>query len=68
MENDGIDALDAFMMSIKSGGLDTKTRTQMKHKLVELRQKCGRLERLVHIAKPSAALMELKLVLLPVEM
>jgi len=36
MEDDGIDALDAFMMSIKSGGMDSRTKMELKRRAVEL--------------------------------
>jgi len=52
MEEEGIDALDAFMLSIKSGGMDSRTRMELKRRGVELRQQRLQLERLVALAKP----------------
>jgi len=52
MEDEGMDALDAFMMSIKSGGMDSKTRVELKRRGVELRQQRTQLERLVALARP----------------
>lgn len=58
-EEEGVDALDAFMMSIKAGGtLDVKTRTELKHRLVMLRQQVQQLERLVNVARPATEGME----------
>ena len=54
MEDDGIDALDAFMMSIKSGGMDSKTRLELKRQAVELRQQRAQLDRLVALARPCS--------------
>jgi len=54
LEDEGIDALDAFMMSIKSGGMDSKTRMELKRRGVELRQQRTQLERLVALAKPCS--------------
>jgi len=54
MEDDGIDALDAFMMSIKSGGMDSKTRLELKRRAVELRQQRAQLDRLVALARPCS--------------
>jgi len=54
MEEEGVDALDAFMMSIKSGGMDTRTRMELKRRGVELRQQRLQLERLVALAKPCS--------------
>jgi hypothetical protein len=48
----GIDALDAFMASIKSGAMDTKTKLGLKKQLFSLRTEHQRLVRLVNIAKP----------------
>ena len=52
IEEDAEDALDAFMMSIKSGGMDTRTRSQLKHRCVALRQQQQQLQRLVKVAQP----------------
>lgn len=49
---EGLDELDAFMLSMKSGGLDTKTKISLKHRLVELRQQKLSLERLVAAVQP----------------
>lgn len=49
-----MDALDAFMMSIKSGGMDSKTRMELKRRGVELRQQRTQLERLVALTKPCS--------------
>ena len=48
----GIDALDAFMASIKSGAMDTKTRMSLKKQIFGLKTEQQRLIRLVNIAKP----------------
>jgi len=52
MADEGLDALDAFMMSIKSGGMDSKTKMELKRRGVELRQQRTQLERLVALARP----------------
>jgi len=52
MEEEGMDALDAFMMSIKSGGMDSKTRMELKRRRVELRQERVQLQRLTTLARP----------------
>ena len=49
---DGVDALDAFMASIKSGAMDTKTKMELKKQLFTLRTEQQRLIKLVNIAKP----------------
>jgi len=49
-----VDALDAFMMSIKSGGMDSKTRIELKRRGVELRQQRTQLERLSALARPCS--------------
>jgi len=54
MEEEGIDALDAFMLSIKSGGMDSRTRMELKRRGVELRQQRVQLERLVKLAEPCS--------------
>ena len=48
----GIDALDAFMASIKSGGMDTKTKMALKKEMFALRAEQQKLIKLVNIAKP----------------
>ncbi|XP_029651248.2 kanadaptin [Octopus sinensis] len=50
--NDDLDALDAYMNSIKSGMMDTKTRLKLKRRLLELRPQEQRLRKLMNIAKP----------------
>jgi len=52
MADEGMDALDAFMMSMKSGGMDSRTRIDLKRRAVELRQQRTQLERLVALARP----------------
>ena len=54
MEEEGVDALDAFMLSIKSGGMDSRTRMELKRRGVELRQQRAQLQRLVAVAKPCS--------------
>ena len=54
MQDEAMDALDAFMMSIKSGGMDSKTRMELKRRGVELRQQRTQLECLVALAKPCS--------------
>ena len=54
MEDEGLDALDAFMMSMKSGGMDSRTRMELKRRAVELRQQRVQLERLAAVAKPCS--------------
>lgn len=53
IDGDGLDALDAYMSSIKEGAVDTKTKMGLKRRLFDLRKERGRLERLVNIAKPA---------------
>lgn len=53
MENDDIDALDAYMSAIKSGVMDTKTKMKLKRRLMELKQEELKLKKLVNIAKPA---------------
>lgn len=59
MDNEDIDALDAYMNAIKSGMMDTKTKMKLKRQLMELKQEEQRVRKLVNIAKP-ASLPELK--------
>jgi len=54
MEEEGVDALDAFMLSIKSGGMDSRTRMELKRRGVELRQQRAQLQRLAAVAKPCS--------------
>jgi len=54
IEEGDMDALDAFMMSIKAGGLDSASRRAMKCHTVELRQQKSQLERHVALAKPCS--------------
>lgn len=54
--DEGLDELDAFMLSMKSGGLDTKTKFHLKHRLVELKQEKLRFERLIAVAQPCKIL------------
>ena len=54
MEQEGVDALDAFMLSIKSGGMDSRTRMELKRRGVELRQQRAQLQGLVAVAKPCS--------------
>ena len=51
-DGSGIDALDAFMASIKKGGMDTKTKMALKKEMFELRTEQQKLIKLVNIAKP----------------
>ena len=52
LESDDIDALDAFMKSIKGGAMDTKTRIKLKRELFDLQKELKRVERLMQAAKP----------------
>ena len=52
IEAEEMDALDAFMCTIKSGSMDMKTKMSLKRTLVELRREQMRLQKLVNIAKP----------------
>lgn len=52
IEAEAEDELDAFMMSIKSGGLDTQTRSHLKRRCVELRHQRIHLQRLIKVARP----------------
>jgi len=54
MEDSGVDALDAFMMSMKSGGMDSRTRMELKRRAVELRQQQTQLQRLAALARPCS--------------
>ncbi|XP_064601680.1 kanadaptin-like [Liolophura sinensis] len=58
-EANDIDALDAYMLSIKSGAMDTKTKMKLKCRQLELKKEELRLRKLINIAKP-ASLPELK--------
>ncbi|KAL4228390.1 Kanadaptin [Mactra antiquata] len=59
MDNEEVDALDAYMNAIKSGMMDTKTKMKFKRQVMELKQEEQKLRKLVNIAKP-ASLPELK--------
>lgn len=48
-----MDELDAYMNSIKSGVMDTKTRLRLKGELLHLKMEEKRLLRLVNIARPA---------------
>lgn len=54
MQEDGMDALDAYMSAIKSGVMDTKTKMKLKRQLLELKKEEQKLQRMVNVAKPSA--------------
>jgi len=54
VEVSGVDALDAFMMSIKSGGMDSRTRMELKRRALELRQQRSQLQRLAALARPPS--------------
>lgn len=54
MDNDDLDALDAYMMAIKSGVMDTKTKMALKRQLMELKQEEMKIRKLVNIAKPAS--------------
>ncbi|KAL5009147.1 hypothetical protein ScPMuIL_014728 [Solemya velum] len=54
VQAEDVDALDAYMMSIKSGSMDTKTKMKLKGQLLQLRQSEIKLRKLVQIAKPTA--------------
>ncbi|XP_022335105.1 kanadaptin-like [Crassostrea virginica] len=54
MQEDGMDALDAYMSAIKSGAMDTKTKMKLKRQLLELRKEEQKLQRMVNVAKPAA--------------
>ena len=51
-DNEECDALDAFMKTVKLGGLSVKTKMSMKARLTELRHTRTKLESLIAIAKP----------------
>lgn len=51
-DNEECDALDAFMKTVKLGGLSVKTKISMKARLTELRHTRTKLESLIAIAKP----------------
>lgn len=52
-EEQGLDVFDAYMMSLKAGALDTKTKMKLKRELFDLRQEHKRIEKLANIAKPA---------------
>jgi hypothetical protein len=52
-EDQGMDALDAYMSAIKSGTMDTKTRMSIKRSLIDLRKEQQRLSKLVNVAQPA---------------
>lgn len=54
MQEDGMDALDAYMSAIKSGVMDTKTKMKLKRQLLELKKEEQKLQRMVNVAKPAA--------------
>ncbi|ESO96480.1 hypothetical protein LOTGIDRAFT_115736 [Lottia gigantea] len=58
-DGDDVDALDAYMSAIKAGVMDTKTKMNLKRRLIVLRTEEMRYRKLVNIAKP-ASLPELK--------
>ncbi|RUS69568.1 hypothetical protein EGW08_022669 [Elysia chlorotica] len=49
-----MDELDAYMVSIKSGAMDTKTRIHLKGDLMRLKTEEQKLRKLVNIAKPAS--------------
>lgn len=53
LQDSGMDELDAYMTAIKSGSLDTKTRTAIKRRLVDAKREQQRLQKLANIAKPA---------------
>lgn len=59
MQDDGVDALDAYMSAIKSGAMDTKTKMKLKRQLLELKKEEQKLQKIINVAKP-AAMPELK--------
>jgi len=54
METDDGDALDAYMMAIKSGMMDTKTKMTFKRQLMVLKQEEQKVRKLVNLAKPAS--------------
>lgn len=46
---------DAYMMSLKAGALDTKSKTKLKRELFDLKQERKKIEKLANIAKPALA-------------
>ncbi|XP_035824464.1 kanadaptin isoform X2 [Aplysia californica] len=52
--SEDIDELDAYMNSIKSGAMDTKTRMRLKGDLLRLRVEEQKLRKLVNIAQPAS--------------
>lgn len=54
MQEEGMDALDAYMSAIKSGVMDTKTKMKLKRQLLELKKEEQKLQRMVNVAKPAA--------------
>jgi hypothetical protein len=59
MQDDGLDALDAYMSAIRSGAMDTKTKMKLKRQLLELKREEQKLQKMINVAKP-AAMPELK--------
>lgn len=57
--SEDMDALDAYMQSIKSGVMDAKTRMKLKRRLLEIRPQEQRLRKLVNLTRP-VSLPELK--------
>ena len=53
LEEDSLDALDAYMSAIKAGAMDTKTKMNLKRRLLELRGEQQRIQKLANIAKPA---------------
>ncbi|XP_067940040.1 kanadaptin-like isoform X2 [Watersipora subatra] len=49
-----LDDLDAYMMSIKSGGMNATEKTKLKRRMIELKTDTLRLEKLIRIAKPNS--------------
>ncbi|XP_055879098.1 kanadaptin-like [Biomphalaria glabrata] len=52
LASDELDELDAYMVSIKSGVMDTKTRMQLKGNLLKLKGEEQKLRKLVNVVKP----------------
>ncbi|XP_059160552.1 kanadaptin-like isoform X2 [Physella acuta] len=53
LASEEMDELDAYMVSIKSGAMDTKTRMKLKGDLLKLKVEEQKLRKLVNIAKPA---------------
>ncbi|CAL1536937.1 unnamed protein product [Lymnaea stagnalis] len=53
LASEEMDELDAYMVSIKAGAMDTKTRMQLKGDLLKLKMEEQKLRKLVNIAKPA---------------